>query len=192
MLFISSQDQPIRYILYPVMHIHSTALLRRNSDSSLSTCVQPHACGSLVIEAAFDAAATGVVVQEARLGQVGVVERAAHGELVASVLVYLSGFVHARLQSRLPRAGLPPVFQTARGRCMLIGMRCRIRTDGAGNAPTCNRDCTQSVAGLVHQKQEAGVRHSDSLPVNTPHQSCRLRQDRTKAIGVCQWKCAAG
>ncbi len=92
------------------MHIHSTALLRRNSDSSLSNCVQPHACGSLVVEAASDAAATGVVVQEARLGQVGVVERAAHGGVVASALVYLSGFVRARLQSRLPRAGLMPAF----------------------------------------------------------------------------------
>ena len=60
----------------------------------------------MVVEAASDAAATGVVVQEARPGQVGVVERAAHGELVASVLVYLSGFVRARLQSRLPRADL--------------------------------------------------------------------------------------
>jgi len=115
MLFISSQDQPIRYILYPVMHIHSTALLRRNSDSSLSTCVQPHACGSLVVDAASDAAATGVVVQEARLGQVGVVERAAHGELVASVLVYSSNFVRAYLQSRLPRAGLLPVFRLRAG-----------------------------------------------------------------------------
>ena len=39
-LFLSSQDQSIRHILYPVMHIHSTALLRRNSDSSPSTCIQ--------------------------------------------------------------------------------------------------------------------------------------------------------
>ncbi|KAF5422586.1 MAG: hypothetical protein C5S44_04560 [Candidatus Methanocomedens sp.] len=37
----------------------------------------------MVVEAASDAAATGVVVREVRQGQVGVVERAAHGGVVA-------------------------------------------------------------------------------------------------------------
>jgi hypothetical protein len=57
----------------------------------------------------------GVVVQEARQGQVEVVERTAYGELVASVLVYLSNFVRAYLHSRLPPADLPPVSRLRAG-----------------------------------------------------------------------------
>nr|CAI64346.1 hypothetical protein [uncultured archaeon] len=45
------------------MYIHSTALLRRNSNSSPTPVFRPLACESLVVEAASNAAATGVVVQ---------------------------------------------------------------------------------------------------------------------------------
>ncbi|MCK5643484.1 MAG: hypothetical protein KAJ19_21920, partial [Gammaproteobacteria bacterium] len=41
---------PIRHILYPLTHIHSTALLRRNSDAPAPLPVfRPHAGGLYVL-----------------------------------------------------------------------------------------------------------------------------------------------